>query len=327
MRKLMTPLCAAVSFATALTLSGAAQAASTTTHVSIGTGGVTGVYYPTGSAMCTLVNRGTKKHGIRCSVEATGGSVYNINTIRAGELDLGVAQSDQQYNAWNGQGAFEKAGEYKELRSVFSVYTEAFTVVARKDANIKTFDDLKGKRVNVGNPGSGQRATIEAVMSEKGWTMDAFKLVSELKAAEQAQALCDNKIDAMVYFAGHPNGAIQEATTSCDANIVAVDDNATRNMVAEKSYMVSYNVPAGMYKGNDGDTPTLGAKATFVASANADDESIYQLTKAVFENFDRFKRLHPAFSTLKPADMVADGNTAPLHPGAARYFREAGLLK
>ncbi|WP_461538005.1 TAXI family TRAP transporter solute-binding subunit [Spongorhabdus nitratireducens] len=326
MRKLMTPLCAAFSLASALALSGGAQAAAQTTHVSIGTGGVTGVYYPTGSAMCKLVNRGTKQHGIRCSVEATGGSVYNINTIRAGELDLGVAQSDQQFNAWNGEGAFKAKGEYKDLRSVFSVYTEAFTVVARKDADIKTFEDLKGKRVNVGNPGSGQRATMEALMAQKGWTMDAFKLVSELKAAEQAQALCDNKIDAMVYFAGHPNGAIQEATTSCDANIVAADDKATRDMVAEKSYLVSYKVPGGLYKGNDADIPTLGAKATFVTSVGADEESIYQLTKSVFENFDRFKRLHPAFASLDPKDMVSDGNTAPLHPGAARYFREAGLL-
>ncbi len=327
MRKLMTPLCAAFSVATALTFSVAAQAAPDITHVSIGTGGVTGVYYPTGSAMCTLVNRNTKKHGIRCSVEATGGSVYNINTIRAGELDLGVAQSDQQFNAWNGIGAFEKAGAYKDLRSIFSVYTEAFTVVARKDANINNFDDLKGKRVNIGNPGSGQRATIEAIMDEKGWTMDSFKLVSELKAAEQAQALCDNKIDAMVYFVGHPNGAIQEATTSCDANIVAVNDKDAQQMVSEKSYMVSYDVPAGMYKGNKSSTTTLGAKATFVTSVNTDEESIYQLTKAVFENFDRFSRLHPAFSTLKKEDMVSDGNTAPLHPGAARYFREVSLLK
>ncbi|MCB1769576.1 MAG: TAXI family TRAP transporter solute-binding subunit, partial [Candidatus Competibacteraceae bacterium] len=171
-------------------------------YVTIGTGGQTGVYYVVGQSICKLVNRGEKEHGIKCTAPSTGGSVANLNAIRAGEQDMGVAQSDQQYKALNGQGDFEAAGPFKELRAVFSVHPESFTVVARKDSGIKTFDDLKGKRVNIGNPGSGQRATIEALMKEKGWDTSVFKLASELKAAEQAQALCDNKIDAMVYVVG-----------------------------------------------------------------------------------------------------------------------------
>ncbi|MDF4701975.1 TAXI family TRAP transporter solute-binding subunit, partial [Vibrio parahaemolyticus] len=175
-------------------------------------------------------------HGIRCSVESTGGSIYNINTIRAGELDLGIAQSDWQYHAYKGTSKFEESGPFKELRAVFSVHPEPFTVVARKDANIKTFDDLKGKRVNIGNPGSGQRGTMEVLMNQYGWSNDDFKLVSELKAAEQSKALCDNKIDAFIYMVGHPNGSIKEATTSCDAKLVSATGPKIDKIVADNPY-------------------------------------------------------------------------------------------
>ena len=174
--------------------------------ITIGTGGVTGVYYPLGGAICRLVNKDRKQHGIRCSVESTGGSVYNINTIRAGELNLGVAQSDTQYYALKGEKTFSEVGPFEGLRAVFSVHPEPFTVVARADAGIKTFDDLKGKRVNIGPPGSGTRDTMDIVMAAKGWTLDDFALASGLKPAEQSQALCDNKIDAMLYAVGHPSG-------------------------------------------------------------------------------------------------------------------------
>ena len=199
-----------------------APAAFAEEFITIGTGGVTGVYYPTGGAICRLVNKGRKEHGIRCSVESTGGSVYNINTIREGELEFGVAQSDWQYHAFNGTSKFEDAGAFEGLRAVFSVHPEPFTVVARADSGIKTFDDLKGKRVNIGNPGSGQRGTMEVLLEAKGWTTGDFALATELKAAEQSAALCDNQIDAMVYTVGHPSGSIQEATTACDSVLVTV---------------------------------------------------------------------------------------------------------
>jgi uncharacterized protein len=306
---------------------GPAPAQAETTFVTIGTGGVTGVYYPTGGAIARLVNKGRKEHGIRCSVESTGGSVYNLNAIRAGELDMGVAQSDMQYYAVHGLDKFADAGPDKDLRAVFSVHPEPFTVVARTDSGIKDFMDLKGKRVNIGNPGSGQRGTIEVLMGALGWTKDDFKLASELKAAEQASALCDNKIDAMVYTVGHPNGSIKEATTSCDAVIVSVTGKAVDKLVADNDYYRKAIIPAGMYRGTDTDTPTFGVGATFVSSAKVDDKVIYEIVKAVFENFDEFKKLHPAFANLKKEEMVKDGLSAPLHPGAIKYYKEAGLLK
>ena len=183
------------------------------TFVTIGTGGVTGVYYPTGGSICRLVNKDRASHGVRCTVESTGGSVYNINTIRAGELDLGVAQSDWQYHAYNGTSKFADAGAFTGLRAVFSVHPEPFTVVARADSGIRNLEDLKGKRVNIGNPGSGQRGTMEVLMDALGWDKSTFALASELKSSEQSKALCDNKIDAMVFTVGHPSGSIKEATT------------------------------------------------------------------------------------------------------------------
>jgi TRAP transporter TAXI family solute receptor len=294
--------------------------------ITIGTGGVTGVYYPTGGAICRLVNKARKEHGIRCSVESTGGSVYNLNTIRAGELDMGVAQSDWQFHAYNGTSKFKDAGANKDLRAVFSVHPEPFTVVARSDSGIKNFDDLKGKRVNIGNPGSGQRGTIEVLMGAKGWTMDDFALTSELKASEQASALCDNKIDAMVYVVGHPSGAIKEATTSCESTLVNVDGAAVDKLISDNSYYRTATVPGGMYRGNDADTATFGVGATFVSSATVPEKVVYEVVKAVFENFDTFRKLHPAFANLKKEQMVKDGLSAPLHPGAMKYYKEAGLL-
>ena len=294
--------------------------------VTIGTGGVTGVYYPTGGAICRLVNKTRKEHGIRCSVESTGGSIYNLNTIRAGELDMGVAQSDWQYHAYHGTSKFKAQGPNKKLRAVFSIHPEPFTVVARKDANIKNFDDLKGKRVNIGNPGSGQRGTMEVVMAAKGWTNKDFKLASELKSSEQSKALCDNKIDAIVFTVGHPSGSIKEASTSCDTNLVNVTGPAIDKLVKDNDYYRYATIPGGMYRGTPADAKTFGVGATFVTSSDVPEEVIYNVVKAVFENFNDFKKLHPAFSHLKKAEMIKDGLSAPLHRGAIKYYKEAGLM-
>ena len=294
--------------------------------VTIGTGGVTGVYYPTGGAICRLVNKNRNKHGIRCSTESTGGSVFNLNTIRAGDLDMGVAQSDWQYHAYHGSSKFKDKGANRELRAIFSVHPEPFTVVARADSGIRNFGDLKGKRVNVGNPGSGQRGTMEVLMEALGWKMSDFALTSELKSSEQSMALCDNKIDAMVFTVGHPSGSIKEATTSCDSVLVNVTGSAVDMLVAENDFYRTATIPGGMYSGNANDTKTFGVGATFVTSTRTPEDVIYQVVKAVFENFDSFRKFHPAFRNLDKKQMIKDGLSAPLHAGAVKYYKEAGLM-
>ncbi|SDH36573.1 hypothetical protein SAMN04488136_11442 [Vibrio xiamenensis] len=303
-----------------------AGAANAQEFITIGTGSVTGVYYPTGGAICKLVNKGRKDHNIRCSVESTGGSIYNVNTIRAGELDFGIVQSDWQYHGYNGTSKFEEQGPFKKLRAVFSLHTEPFNIIARTDAGIDNVKDLAGKRVNIGNPGSGDRATMGVVMDAMGWTTDSFKLTSELKGSERSQALCDNKIDAFVYVVGHPNGSIKEATTSCDAKLIPVTGPEIDKIVADNPYYAYSTVPAGMYRGTDKDVKSFGVAATLVTTSDVSDEAVYNVVKAVFENFDTFKRLHPAFANLTKEDMVKAGISIPLHPGAVKYYKEAGLM-
>ncbi len=294
--------------------------------VSIGTGGVTGVYYAAGGAICRLVNKDRADHGIRCSVESTGGSVFNVNTIKAGELDLGVVQSDVGFNAYNGEGQFKDAGKFEKLRSVFSLHPEPFTVVTRKEANVKSFDDLKGKRFNVGNPGSGTRASMEQLLTAMGRDMSFFSLASELRPDEHGSALCDGKIDGFFYGVGHPSANIQDPTTSCGAQLVSLTGPVVDKLVETYPYYAKVTIPAGLYPNNPQETESYGVLATFVTSADVPEETVYTVVKAVFENFDDFKKLHPAFGILKKEDMVKNGLSAPLHPGAEKYFKEKGLL-
>jgi len=295
--------------------------------ITIGTGGVTGVYYAAGGAICRLVNKDRAKHGIRCSVESTGGSVFNVNTIKAGELDLGFAQSDVQYNGSKGVGQFKDAGAYADLRAVFSVHPEPFTVVARKEANVQSFADFKGKRFNVGNPGSGTRSSMEELLGALGWKMSDFGLAAELKADEHGPALCDGKIDGFFYAVGHPSANIQDPTTSCGAKLVSLTGPAVDKLVADKPYYAKATIPGGLYPNNPQPTNTYGVLATVVASTKTPADTVYQVVKAVFDNFDEFKKLHPALANLNPQNMAKDGLSAPLHEGAARYYKEKGWIK
>ena len=294
--------------------------------VSIGTGGVTGVYYPTGGAICRLVNKDRKDHGIRCSAESTGGSIYNINTIRAGELEFGVTQSDWQYHAYNGTSKFEDQGAFKDLRAVFSVHPEPVTIIARADAGVSNITDLKGKRLNIGNPGSGTRGTWEVIEAALGWSRSDLKVAAELKSAETGQALCDNKIDAYFWLVGHPSALTQETLSSCEAKLVNATGDEIAKLVADNSFYRTATIPAGMYN-NSEDVKTFGVGATFVSSAKVPDEVVYTVVKAVFENFEDFKQLHPAFANLKAEEMIKDSLSAPLHDGAVKYYKEKGWLK
>lgn len=315
-------------FGTAVLLTAMATASASMAQefVSIGTGGVTGVYYPTGGAICRFVNKGRKEHGIRCAVESTGGSVYNINTIKAGELEFGVAQSDWQHHAYHGTSKFAE-NKFPEIRAVLSMHPEPFTLVVRGDSGIEGFEDLKGKRVNVGNPGSGLRATTEVVMDAYGMKMSDFALATEFKGSEMAKQLCDGNIDAMIYTIGHPAAAIKEASTTCDARLVSVTGEQIDKLVADNPFYRYATIPGGMYKGTDSETKTFGVGATLVTSADVPEKVVYVLAKAVMENLDAVRGQHKAFANLKAEEMIKDSLSAPLHPGAVKAYKELGLMK
>lgn len=295
--------------------------------ITIGTGGVTGVYYPTGQNICRLVNRDQGTHGMRCNAESTGGSIFNLNSIAGGEMDFGIAQSDWQHHAYHGTDRFAEQGADPELRAVFSLHPEPFTVVVRGDSDIRGIEDIRGKRVNVGNPGSGQRGTVERLMGKYGWTMSDFALASELPSREQGQALCDNRIDVILFTVGHPSAAIQEPIATCGARIIPVAGPVVDQLIDETPYYFRASIPAGMYPGQDQDVQTFGVGATLVTSTRTSENAVYHLTRAVFDNFDTFKGMHPAFEVLTPEGMVREGLSAPMHEGALRYYRETGMRR
>jgi len=322
--KAISGLAVAASFSLAMmALSASAQDQK---FITIGTGGVTGVYYPTGGAICRLVNAQRKENGLRCSVESTGGSVYNTRTIRQGELDFGVVQSDVQADALKGTGSFAEDGAYPELRSLFSIHPEPMHVMARADSGIESVADLAGHRVNIANPGSGTRVLAETLMKYANLSPSDFTLAAELTSAEQASALCDGNIEATIWAAGLPNGSTQEATSTCDVKLIPLEGENTDKLLAENPAYAKATIPGGMYAGNPDDVPSWGPRATFVTSAKTSDDVVYAVVKAVFDNFEEFKRLHPAFERLDEKEMIATGLTADLHPGAVRYYKERGWM-
>jgi uncharacterized protein len=303
-----------------------AAAEQATDTINIGTGGVTGVYYPAGSGICRLFNKNRGQQGVTCAVESTEGSIANIEGLRAGEFDMVIVQSDWQYHAYQGDGPFAQAGPYRDLRAVFSLHPEPFTVVARADSGITSVADLRGKRVNVGNPGSGQRATTEAVMTANGWTMADFAQASELPSDQQAAALAGGRVDAIVFTVGHPSGEIYDATELTSARLVPITGPAVDSLIADNPYYAEAVIPGGLYRGNDSPTPTFGVRATLVTTATTPDDVVYVVVKSVFENFEEFKGLHPALAQLDQGEMARTALTVPLHPGAERYYREAGMM-
>jgi TRAP transporter TAXI family solute receptor len=279
-----------------------------------------------GRALCRILRANADAHGLSCRADPTAGSIFNLENIRAGALDLGVAQSDWQYHALSGSNRFAEAGPDDSLRALFSVHSEPFTVVARKDSGLESFEDLKGHRVNVGNPGSGQRGTMEVVMEAMGWTMDDFSLANDLPASQQSLALCHDRVQAMVYTVGHPNPSVGQATGLCDARILPVTGEAIDKLISANPYYARTEIPGGIYIGNDDPVTTFGVMATVVTSSATDQETVYQIVSEVFENLEAFKKMHPAFGTLEPERMIRDGLSAPLHEGAKRYYQEKGWL-
>lgn len=291
--------------------------------LTVGTAGAMGIYYPLGAAVCRIVNVTRKTHGLRCRVETSQGSVANIRGVLAGRLTMGIAQGDAQFAARAGSGPFGDAAQPK-LRALFGVYPETLTIVARDGVGIATLEDLKGKRVGIGTPDSGTRLTLDAVFGALGIRREDLKAALEPEIVAMPPLLCENRMEAFGFVGGHPNPILEDATTGCAAHIVPVAGPRIDALVASHRHVFKTVVPGGIYRGNPTPQPTIGTMASIVVSADLPDDVAYAVTRAVFENFDDFRKLHPALATLTKAQALRD-NAVPFHSGAERYFQEAGL--
>jgi len=289
----------------------------------IGGGSESGVYYQVAVNVCKLVNEKLGGQGYDCKGQPALGSVVNIKAMSQGYLDFAVVQSDHNGQAYNGEKNW-KGKPYKGLRSVFSIYPETVMLVTRADTGITSVTDLRGKRVNIGNPGSGYRENAEDTLRIYG--IDRKDISErELEPREAAQALSRGKVDAFFYTVGNPwDGGVQLAKDT-KIRMIPIDAPGIKKFVADNPYYVVAAIPGGIYTGVDKDVPTFAVKATLVTSDREPDEVVYNVVKTIFENLDRFRTMHPAFRSLQPQEMLK-GLSAPLHPGARRYYKEKGWM-
>ena len=306
----------------------ASAASAQNTFVNIGTAGLGGGFYPAGGAICNMVNKTRSEYGhkLRCTVEATAGSLANLRSVASGDLAFAIANPEWQYAAYNGTMAFE-GQKMENLRHLMAIHSDAWHMVVRADAGIETFEDLKGKIVNTGNVGSGTEATVYLLLKEYGIDPKTdFKQDAKLTSREQAQALCDGKIDAYLFSSGLPSPSVTEAISVCGAKVLPWRDSTIEAFLAKYPYFSPFTIPGGTYEGYPDDLETWGIQSTIVATTDMPDETAYIIVKSVFENFDEYVKQTPVFTGLQREDAAKNGRTAPYHDGALKYFKEVGLV-
>jgi TRAP transporter TAXI family solute receptor len=296
-------------------------------NVIIATGGITGVYYPAGGAICRLVNRSRFENGIHCYVESTEGSIANLNALRNGKFDLAIAQSDWLHHAYKGTGRFSDQRPFKDLRLVMSLHTETFILAVRESSGINKIDDMVGKRVNFGSSDSGMYSTMKVLMDIKGWKKSDFKSTTSLSPSNQIESLCNKKIDVMTYIAGNPNGIIQEATrhqgSKCKVKILSIDKKTIEKLVSRFPFYTKAKIPGGLYNNNKKDISTFGIKAVLLSTNKVDPQTIESLLEAVVGNLDSLKSLHPVLSNFKESEIlpISKDQQYPVHKGSLNYIK------
>lgn len=316
-------LAALVSIAQGVTPSRSAE-------IVIATGEEASLYHQVGRAICHVLRR--KAEDLTClplptRAGDTTESVANLYNVRGGAVELGLVQADTQFYAASHSGPFQFVdATFENLRSVFSLHSQEFTLLAHADSGIRKFDDLKGRRINIGNPGSTQRRLVDQVMAAVGWSSDDFLLAEELPSDQQSLIFCHEQVEAIVYAVTHPDPNVKRVAELCDAVVVAVESPKIDKLVSDTAFYSRASVPGGLYARNDKPVATFGVTTTLMSSSDTDADTIYGLVKALFDNFETFKAAHPAFGGLDPGRMVGEGLTAPLHEGALRYYRETGMM-
>ncbi|HLN25962.1 MAG TPA: TAXI family TRAP transporter solute-binding subunit [Patescibacteria group bacterium] len=293
--------------------------------LTVGSGEVSGVFYPEAGAVCRVVNKDRARHGLRCLVEPTAGSAANIAALKSGDQQLAIVQSKALAQAVAGSGPFAKAGPSSELRSLLSLHGEAVVVVLGANSKIKSLADLKGRRVNLGHPGSYQRAMAEALLQAEGLTAAQLGSALEMEPDKQVKSLCENQIDAAVFSGLHPMPEVQEALDECGASLLPLKDAAIEAFLKDNPAFSRLTIPADDYQGLKEKVPTIGLRAVLVTTDKLPAEDAYQVVKAVLENLGPLKAMHAQLGGLDKKTMTREGLAAPLHDGAKKYFTENGL--
>jgi uncharacterized protein len=301
----------------------AGEAVAKDKFVALGTGSPSGTYAPVGAGICDLINVERANHGVRCIAYNTGGSVYNIQAITSGELEMGITRSDLAFQSYKGVNAFKAIGPNENLRAITTLYAMPIAVLVKKDSEIKTFADLPGNRINIGNKGSGKRPVAELILSEMGWQKGDFSAVLELTTKQMGKAFCDGNVDILIEGLGNPSKFYEQMVGECGGRFLEVPKEVVENF----PYFAALDIPGGLYTDTPNAVGTFGFKATLVTKKSLHPDTAYDVTAAIFETFERFQEKHPSLKLADPISMVNNGIFIPLHPGAERYFRERGYLK
>ncbi|MDM8557796.1 TAXI family TRAP transporter solute-binding subunit [Candidatus Parabeggiatoa sp. HSG14] len=300
-----------------------------TDFFTIGTGGITGLYFPMGVVICRWVNTQTPETNLHCTVEATDGSVANINQIKEGTIAFGLAQSDVIYQLYRGINRF-KGKAYKNLRSVMAIYPEVLTLVVNKNAGISVLQDIKGKRINVGNPGSGTEVITTATFNEAGFSKQDLALAAAFSLTECPTALQKGQIDGYFFMVGHPTANIRIANSLTAIDIIPLENKVISQMVKKFPYLIKGTIPWGLYEGIDEKVvQSIGVKATLVTSVDTSDELVRLVVKTILDNFEYLKYVNPLLrqEAVTKKGLTEGRFSAPLHPAAKKYYQEMGLLE
>ncbi len=297
------------------------------THLLLGTGSVQGVYFPIGGVICRLLNRHKASHRIRCSLESTGGSIYNLRQLRDDKFDLVFAQSDWQFHAYHGSSTFKDIGPDKRLRAVFALESDPLALIVPKDSELNNFADLEGKTVSFGYTRSLQHRIIDDLIAAKNWGHKNFKEVRPMSDQRQIAQVCEGLLDAILLLTSSLDDNLKQVPEGCELKMLPIQDPAIKMLIADKPYYREGYIQKGRYLDSPKDTPSFGLGATFVAHESTSPKAIYNVVKEVVENFRDFKSLHPSLATLDKKELPYAGISIPLHPGAKRFYKEARLLK
>jgi len=294
-------------------------------ELKLATGKITGLYYPVGSSLCRILNNGHKNEQFKCTVETTEGSLENLDLIADGKNNIGIVQSELLYKAVNQLEGLNKPN-YSNLRLLLTLYPESYTLIIReKDARISKFNDLKGKKINIGANGSGSRKIFENLIKKYNMKFEDFTKVTDHNLYNQGEALCSGEVDAVFYVVGHPNASVQDLIRLCKIKFISLDDQIINNMTKDVPYLAKTTIKPGTYEGQDYEVKTIGPYASLVASDKLSENLAYIVTRDIIEHLEIFHNLHPNFAKITQQEMLSMDKIAKYHKGAKKYFQEKGL--